>query len=91
MGFTQKHADQNCAMAARAATLLNERGWDPDLEETNFFGQLTGPQWQIIQDVIKDVSAEFEGIAFNRVQSQVHGVCGKARGRWRREQLKERN
>lgn len=88
MGFTQKHADQNRAMAARATVLLNTRGYRPSLETTDDQSRLTGLQWQIIQDVIKTVAAEFDGIAFSRVEHQVHGVCGKARGRYRREQLK---
>lgn len=84
MGFTQVHANQNKAMVARATTLLNERGYHPSLETTDDNGRLIGPQWQIIQDVIKDVAAEFDDIAFSRVQHQVHGVCARARGRlWR--------
>lgn len=86
MGFTQKHADQNKAMAARATVLCIKRGYDPALEKTNFFGQLTGPRWEIIQGIIKTIADEVkdQDIALNRVQSQVHGVCGKARGRLRR-------
>lgn len=89
MGYTQKHADQNRALAARAKILLTDRGWNPDLEETNFFGQLTGPQLQIIKDVVKTIATEFEAenISFERIQKQVFGICSKERGRrWRERQ-----
>lgn len=89
MGFTQKHADQNKATATRAKILLSERGWDPDLEETNSFNRLTGPQLQIIKDVVQTIATEFdaENITLKRIQSQVYGVCSKERGRrWRERQ-----
>lgn len=89
MGYTQKHADQNKATATRAKTLLDERGWDPDLEETNSFNRLVGPQLEIIKGVLQTIVAEFkpENIPLKRIQSQVHGVCSKARGRrWRERQ-----
>lgn len=87
MGYTQEIANQNKAMAVRAAILLSEQGYCPSLEITNNNGRLVGSQWQIIQDVIIVMAVEFDGIDFGRVQRQVHGVCRKARGQlWREQQ-----
>lgn len=89
MSYNQTMADQNKAMAVRATTLLNERGHHPSLEKTDDDGRLTGPQLEIIKDVVRTIATEFEAenIPLKRIQNQVFGVCRKERGRlWRKQQ-----
>ncbi len=89
MGYSQKLADQNKAMATRAKTLLNERGYNPSLETMDDNGRLNGPQREIIKNVVRTIATEFEAehIPLKRIQNQVFGVCRKERGRlWRERQ-----
>ena len=91
MSFTQQHADENKAMAARAYELVRESGFfnpPPPLKDQFEYARYRKPYYDTIT---AQMAEEFPDIPRRRVSSRVSTALMVAHGRWKRHEREKKD